>query len=412
MNDVRSHEPHQAASPPEASEQVDDRLGHRHDSVLKHVLDLGDYQRLAKPRLPRAVYGYVANGVEADVARDDNRKSFQDWRMVTRVLRNVSRRSQATELFGHRYGAPFGIAPMGASAVVAYDADNRMARAAAAANIPFVLSANSITPMEELVSNNPNAWFASYQSPEPDKVEAMVERVARAGIKVYVVTVDVPVSSNREGDKRAGYSMPLRPTPRLTWDGLTHPRWLIGAAGRTVLRRGIPVISNLEAKGGVSLLSREVATIAGHSDFTWKTAELIRKFWKGPLVIKGLLAKEDAKIARESGVDGIVVSNHGGRQLDGAVSPMDVLPEIKAESGDMAVLIDSGFRRGTDVLKALALGADFVLIGRPFLFASVVAGEAGVQHAISLLSKEIDIDQALLGLADIGDAQPDMLRKP
>jgi L-lactate dehydrogenase (cytochrome) len=411
MNDAASHERVQAASLPEASEQAYRSLGHRHERLLKRVLDLGDYQRLARPRLPRAVYGYVANGVEADVAREDNRKSFQDWRMVTRVLRDVSRRSQATELFGHRYGAPFGIAPMGAAAVVAYDADNRMARAAAAANIPFVLSANSITPIEELVRNNPNAWFASYQSPEPDKVQAMVERVARAGIKVYVVTVDVPVSSNREDDKRAGYSMPLRPTPGLTWDGLTHPRWLIGDAGRTVLRRGIPVISNLEATGGVSLLSREVATIAGHSDFTWKSAELIRKFWKGPLVIKGLLSGEDARIARESGVDGIVVSNHGGRQLDGAVSPLDVLPEIKAQSGDMAVLIDSGFRRGTDVLKALALGADFILIGRPFLFASVVAGEAGVQHAISLLSKEIDIDQALLGLADIADAGPDMLRK-
>jgi L-lactate dehydrogenase (cytochrome) len=411
MNDAPSPETDHEAGLPEASDQAYERLSHRHEGVLKRVLDLGDYQRLAKSRLPRAVYGYVANGVEADVARDDNRRSFQDWRMVTRVLRDMSKRSQATELFGHRYAAPFGIAPMGAAAVVAYDADNRMARAAAAANIPFVLSANSITPMEELVRNNPNAWFASYQSPEPDKVQAMVERVARAGVKVYVVTVDVPVSSNREDDKRAGYSMPLRPTPRLTWDGLTHPRWLIADAGRTVLRRGIPVISNLEATGGVSLLSREVATIAGHSDFTWKSAELIRKFWKGPLVIKGLLSGEDARIARESGVDGIVVSNHGGRQLDGAVSPLDVLPEIKAESGNMAVLIDSGFRRGTDVLKALALGADFILIGRPFLFASVVAGEAGVQHAISLLSKEIDIDQALLGLADIGDVTNAMLRR-
>jgi L-lactate dehydrogenase (cytochrome) len=411
MNDARSHGPHHAADPADASKQANDRLGHGHHGILKQVLDLGDYQHLSQRRLPHAVYGYVANGVEVNVARDDNRRSFQEWRMVTRVLRDMSSRSQATELFGHRYAAPFGIAPMGASAVVAYDADNRMARAAAAANIPFVLSANSITPMEEVVRNSPNAWFASYQSPEPAKVEAMVERVARAGVKVYVVTVDVPVSSNREDDKRAGYSMPLRPTPRLAWDGLTHPTWLIGAAGRTVLRRGIPVISNLEATGGVSLLSREVATIAGHSDFTWESVALIRKFWKGPLVIKGLLSREDAKIARENGVDGIVVSNHGGRQLDGAVSPMEVLPEIKAESGDMAVLIDSGFRRGTDVLKALALGADFVLIGRPFLFASVVAGEAGVQHAISLLSREIDIDQALLGIADIADVQPDMLRR-
>ena len=400
-----------ATALPERSKRASSRLRHRHARALQQVLDLTDYQRLAKPILPRAVYGYVANGVEADVARDNNRKSFEDWHMVTRVLRDVSKTSQETMLFGRRYAAPFGIAPMGASAVVSYDADNRMARAAHAAGVPFVLSANSITPMEELTRNNPNAWFAAYQSPQTDKVERMVARVAEAGVKVYVISVDVPVSSNREEDRRAGYSMPLRPTPQLSWDGLTHPRWLIGDAGRTVLRRGVPVISNLEAQGGVSLLSRKVATIAGHSDFTWKTVELVRRLWKGPLVVKGLLSKDDAKIARESGADGIVISNHGGRQLDGAVSPIEVLPEVKAESGSMAVLIDSGFRRGTDVLKALALGADFVLIGRPFLFACALAGEAGVQHAIELLSKEIETDQALLGLTQIDQVSPEMLRR-
>lgn len=381
------------------------------EGVLKRVLDLNDYQRLVRRRLPHSVYGYVANGVEADVARDNNRKSFQHWRMVTRVLRDVSDCKQDRELFGHRYSSPFGIAPMGASAVVTYDADDRLARAAADANIPFVLSANSITPMEEVTKNNPNAWFASYQSPEPAKVEAMVKRVADAGVKVYVITVDVPVSSNREEDKRAGYTMPLRPTPKLTWDGLTHPSWLVGAAGRTFLKRGVPVISNLEAHGGVGLLSKKVASIAGHSNFTWSAVELIRRLWKGPLVVKGVLSKEDARIARETGVDGIVVSNHGGRQLDGDVSPMDVLQEIKAEAGDgLKVLIDSGFRRGTDVLKALALGADFVLVGRPMLFACALKGEDGVKHAISLLSKEIETDLALLGRTDLSQVSPDMLR--
>ena len=177
-----------------------------------------------------------------------------------------------------------------------------------------------------------------------------------------------------------------------------------------MLKRGVPEIGNLEASGGVNLFSREVAGIAGHSDFTWTAVEHIRRLWKGPLVIKGLLSAEDAKIARESGADGIVVSNHGGRQLDAAVSPIEVLPEIKRESGDMAVLVDSGFRRGTDVLKALALGADFVLVGRPFLFAAVLAGQAGVEHAIALLRKEIDIDVGLLGLAQASDAGPDQLR--
>ena len=392
------------------ADHADPRLSYRQRRLLKQALNLDDFQRLAMPLLPRAVAGYVANGSEAGMALDHNRRAFQDWRMVTRVLRDVSKRSQETTVFGRRYAAPFGIAPMGAAAVAGFDGDNRMARAARRANVPFVLSANSITPMEELVRTNPGAWFAAYQSPEPQKIERMVERVAATGMEVFVLTVDVPVGSNRERDTRSGYSMPLRVTPRLGWDGLTHPRWLAGTAGRTLLRRGVPVISNVEADEPINVFSRRVERVTGYSSFSWKQVELIRKLWKGPFVVKGLLSGEDARIARETGADGIVISNHGGRQLDAAVSPMDVLPEIKSESGAMTVIIDSGFRRGTDVLKALALGADFVLIGRPFLFASVLAGEAGVRHALALLSREIDIDLALLGLRDVAEANRDILR--
>ena len=378
--------------------------------LLAQARHLADFDRLARSRLPRAVDGDVANGCEANAARDHNRQVFQDWRMIPRVLRDVSRRTQETVLFGHRHAAPFGIAPMGAAAVVGFDADNRMARAARTAGIPFVLSANSITPMEELARANPGAWFAAYQSPQTHRIEAMVSRVAATGIEVFVLTVDVPVGSNREADARSGYSMPLRPTPRLTWDGVTHPRWLVGTAARTLLRRGVPEISNVEADDRINLFSRRVARITGHSAFSWTQAALIRKLWPGRLVIKGLLSADDARLARELGADGIVVSNHGGRQLDAAVSPMQVLEEIKAESGAMTVIVDSGFRRGTDVLKALALGADFVLLGRPFLFAAALAGEQGVRHAIGLLRHEIDTDLALLGLARLDELEASMLR--
>ncbi len=398
------------AASSEHSSHAGKRLRRHHRRLLAQALKLDDFQRLCKARLPRAVYGYVANGCEDGDARDHNRAAFDHWRMITRILRDVSERSQGTTLFGRRYSSPFGIAPMGASAVVSYDADNRMARAARAADIPFVLSANSITPMEELARNNPHAWFAAYQSPELRKIEQMVERVAQAGIKVFILTVDVPVASNREDDKRAGYSMPLRPTPRLSWDGITHPRWLGGTAARTLLKRGIPHISNVEPRAGISLFSRKVTVVTGHSSFAWKQAEMIRALWKGPFVIKGVLSVQDARIARDIGADGIVVSNHGGRQLDAAVSPMQVLAEIKAECGGMVVIADSGFRRGNDVLKAFALGADFVLIGRPFLFAATLAGEPGVRHAISLLKNEIDIDLALLGLRGMGETGPEMLR--
>jgi len=377
--------------------------------LRRGVYNLDDFQRLARGRLPRAVYGYVANGSEAGNTLRHNREVFKQWRLVPRVLRDMSERSQETTIFGRSYAAPFGIAPMGSSAVISFDGDNRMARAARAANIPYVLSANSITPMEELVRSNPEAWFAAYQSAEPDKIEAMVRRVADTGIEVFGLTVDVPVGSNREADKRLGYSMPLRPTPRTSLDGLTHPRWLAWGV-RTMLRRGLPTISNVDAESQVHIFSRRIKRITGHQAFSWKQAELIRRLWKGPFVVKGILSPEDARIARESGVDGIVVSNHGGRQLDMCVSPMDVLADVKAQSGEMKILVDSGFRRGTDILQALALGADFVLIGRPFQFACAYAGERGVRHAISLLANELDIDLALLGLRSVNEAGPDMLR--
>ncbi|TLU71677.1 alpha-hydroxy acid oxidase [Lichenicoccus roseus] len=382
----------------------------RHRHLLRHVLNLEDFERMVEHRLPRAVFGYVSGGAEAGVTYQHNREVFAQWRFITRILRDVSRRSTATTLFGRTYAAPFAIAPMGASAVVGYDADNRMARAAMDANIPFILSANSITPLEELAQTNPHAWFAAYQKPAAENIQAMCERVAAAGYDVFMLTVDVPVGSNRENNIRTGYTMPLRPTPRLALDGLSHPRWLAGTGLRTVLKRGVPAISNIDPTQRPTIFSRTLGGVTGHAAFAWEQAELIRRHWKGRFVLKGILSKEDARIARESGVDGIVVSNHGGRQLDGSVSPMDVLSEIRAETGDMTVFADSGFRRGTDVLKALALGAHCVLIGRPFLFAAALAGEAGVEHAIKLLSREIDTDMALLGVSAVDQVDASVLR--
>lgn len=387
------------------------RVTSRQRRLLRQALELEDFARLVKPFLPRAVHGFVTNGADTGSVMTSNRAVFDRWRMVTRVLRDVSVRSQATTLFGHDYAAPFGIAPMGSTAVTAFDGDNRMARAAAEANVPFILSANSITPMEEVVKANPDTWFAAYQSPDHAKIERMVERVARAGIKVFVLTVDVPVSPNRPADARTGYTMPLSPNPRLALDAILHPRWLVGTGVRTLSRRGMPAISNVEANEPIGLFSRNPGRVTGYSSFTWREAELIRKLWKGPFVLKGVLAAEDVRIARQAGIDGIIVSNHGGRQLGSAVSPMDVLHEIKAESGDMTVIVDSGFRRGTDVLKARALGADFILVGRPFLFATALAGEAGLHHALSLLAREVDIGMGLMGVRTLEELGPGCLRK-
>ena len=393
-------DPGQAGDPP---------LTRRTERALQRVLSLEDFERYARRRLPRAIYAYISNGAEDMAALRGNRAQFAGHRFVTRVLRDVSQRDQGRTIFGHRWATPFAIAPMGASAVAGFDADNRMARAARRANVPFVLSANSITPLEELRRSNPDAWFAAYQSPDHDKIRRMIDRVGRAGYGVYMLTVDVAVGSNREGEKRAGYSMPLRARPRLAWDGVTHPEWLLGTAARTLATRGVPVISNIEPVGGPSILTRDVSFIGGHSSFSWREVALIRSLWPGKFVLKGILSPEDARIAREHGCDGVVVSNHGGRQLDGSASALDVLPAVKAASEGMTVIADSGFRRGTDVLKALALGADLVMVGRPFLFAAVLAGEAGVRRAMYLLAREIDTDLALLGLTEADQVTRDVL---
>lgn len=376
---------------------------------LQDVLDLDDFERAARPKLPYAVYGYVAHGAETETTLRANRAVLDAWRLVTRVLVGVSERHQDIQLFGRRYAAPFGIAPMGGSALVAYEGHTVMAKAAAEARIPFVLSANSIIPLEEVVRANPDTWFAAYQSPDRRAIEGMVERLARAGVAVLVVTADVPIGSNREADARAGFGFPIRPGLKLGWDVATHPRWVASVLARTLVKRRNPHIDNLEPWGGPGLFSREVAGIAAHEALCWRHIRLLRDLWKGKLVIKGILSPADVALARDCGADGVILSNHGGRQLDQAVSPLQVLTSAQEQASGLTVMIDSGFRRGTDVIKALALGAHAVFIGRPFLFAAAFAGQSGVAHAIKLLMREIDRDMAMLGVRDVDGIDREML---
>lgn len=377
---------------------------------LHDILDLDDFERAARPKLPHAVFGYVAHGSESETTLRANRAVFDAWRLVPRVLVGVSERRENIQLFGRQYAAPFGIAPMGGSALVAYQGHTVMAKAAADARIPFILSANSIIPLEEVMRANPNTWFAAYQSPDRGAIEGMVERVTRAGVGGLVITADVPIGSNREADARAGFGFPIRPNLKLSWDVAKHPRWLASVLTRTLMRRGNPHIANLEPWGGPGLFSREVAGIAAHERLSWEHIQMVRELWKGPLVIKGILSPDDVTRASDHGADGVILSNHGGRQLDQAVSPMQVLTGAVERANGMTVMIDSGFRRGTDVIKALALGAHAVFVGRPFLFAAACAGKRGVAHAIALLTREIDRDMAMLGVRNINELGPQALQ--
>jgi L-lactate dehydrogenase (cytochrome) len=380
--------------------------------ALRRYLSLDDFEATARRRLPKFLYGYIAGAAETDAALRDNRRAFDEYGFVPRVLNDVSGREQTTKLFGRTYSSPFGIPPMGSAALCAYRGDIVLTRAAAAMNVPMILSASSLITLEDVQRENPSAWYQAYLAGDAARIEPLVDRVAAAGYDTFVVTADVPVAPNRENNIRNGFQVPLAITPRVAWDTLTHPDWLLGTWARTVVNHGMPHFENMDAVRGPPALSKNLMRNIGKRDqLAWKHVELIRRRWKGKLVVKGLISPADARIARESGVDGVIVSNHGGRQLDCTVSSLRTLPEISGQANGMTVMLDGGIRRGTDVLKALALGAHFVFIGRPLLFAAVAAGEAGVRRALTLLRDEIDRDMALLGIRSIGEVSSDLVRR-
>jgi L-lactate dehydrogenase (cytochrome) len=377
---------------------------------LRRILSLDDFEQAARRHLPRPVFGYVAGAAETDWSFRDNRAAFAEYGFLPRMLIDVSKRSQQITLFGRTYASPFGIAPIGICALYAYRGDVVLARAAAQANIPMAMSGSSLIRLEEVAAQAPGAWFQAYLPGDVAQITPLIERVAGAGFDTLVVTVDSQVAGNRENNVRAGFSTPLRPTVRLAWDGVTHPRWLAGTFLRTCLRHGMPHFENNFAARGAPILSPNV--LRDYSDrghLHWDHWRMVRAMWKGTLVIKGVLDPRDAVRARDLGADGIIVSNHGGRQLDGAVAAFRALPAIVDACPDLPVMIDGGIRRGTDVLKALALGARCVFLGRPFGFAASIGGEAGVLHAISLLAAEIDRDMAMLGITRLAKLDPSWL---
>jgi L-lactate dehydrogenase (cytochrome) len=367
-------------------------------------LCLDDFEQAAAAHLPRPLFGYIAGAAETNLSLRSNRDSFAHYRFVPRVLVDISQRSTQRSLFGHTYDAPFGIAPLGLSALTAYRGDIVLARAAAGANVPMIMSGSSLIRLEEVAAASPRSWFQAYLPGDEPGIAALVARVARAGFSTLVVTVDTPVAANRENNVRTGFSTPLRPSVRLAWEGITHPRWSLGTFARTLLHHGMPHFENNHATRGAPILSPHVERdFSDRGHLNWRHFAFIRRQWNGRLVIKGVLNVHDARIARDSGADAIIVSNHGGRQLDGAVSPLHVLPKVVAACPDLPILLDGGIRRGSDVLKALALGACFVFAGRPFAYAAALGGEAGVAHAIGLLASEVSRDMAMLGVTSLDD---------
>jgi L-lactate dehydrogenase (cytochrome) len=338
----------------------------------------------------------------------DNRKAFEDWHLVPRLLVGVAGRSQKTELFGETYDSPFGVAPMGMESLVGYRGDLVIAQACAANNIPFIQSGASLIRLEDIRAACETAWFQAYLPVEFSDLKNLMTRVRDAGFRTLVITVDLTAGSNRENTARAGFSAPFRPTLRMFLDGATHPRWSFGNFLRTIAHHGMPHFENLDGGRGAAIVSRSATRNTNRSGHSWETLRRIRDDWKGNLVVKGLLDPRDVRIAVENGADGIIVSTHGGRQIDGVIPAIHALPGCVAAAGSVPVMIDSGIRRGSDIIKSFALGAKFAFVGRPFNYAAIL-GEAGVNHAIGLLRAEVSRDTGNMGINSIAEITRDRI---
>ena len=378
---------------------------------MKRIFSLNDFEQPAKRKLPRQLFSYIYNGADEECTLKGNRKAFDRYAFVPRLLNDVSKREQSINLFGQQYDSPFGISPVGLSAMWSYRGDVVLAQAAQHNIIPAVMSGASLIPMETVAKAAPNTWFQAYMPGDPARVEALISRIANAGFKTLVITVDLPVQVNPENYMRNGFSTPLRPSARLAWDGISHPRWLFGTFLRTLATHGMPHFENWRAERGAPILSATVQRdFQARDHLNWSHLQRVRELWKGPLVVKGILSANDAAIATGSGVDGLIISNHGGRQVDCAISPLEVLPEIVNVAGGATIMMDSGIRRGSDALKALALGAKCVFLGRPFNYAATIGGQEGVNHAIQILRSEIHRNMALLGINHLSELDSSIVR--
>ena len=356
--------------------------------------NIDDLRAAARRRLPRVVFDYLEGGAEDHVSARANRESFESLGFAPRTLVDVSQRSLQTEAFGVRFDAPFGISPIGAAGLLWHDAEIALARAARAASVPFMLSTHSFVPLERVAweAGGP-PWFQLYMPKDRDAAAAMLKRALDTGCETLVLTTDVPVGGNREYNERNGFGVPLRLGVRAIADVLAHPAWLTGVYFRSLYGRALPHWGDRRDR-------------ADWQDFAW-----LRKQWPRKLVVKGILGVDDARLAVEHGADGICISNHGGRQLDGAPAPLAVLPEIAAAVGaHTTVMIDGGVRRGADIVKALALGADLVFVGRAALYGVAAAGEPGARRALQILKSETERVMALLGCSSVEELGPQFLR--
>ncbi|MDN4574102.1 mandelate dehydrogenase [Pandoraea cepalis] len=365
---------------------------------MTNLVNVDDYRELARARLPKMVFDYLEGGAETESGLRHNRDVFGRVRFAPKRLVDVSRRSIETSLFGRPMRAPLLIAPTGLNGVLWPQGDIELAKAAERFGIPFILSTASNSSIEQVAEKaGGDLWFQLYIV-HRRLAEAMVKRALDAGYSTLVLTVDVGVNGKRERDMKNNFGVPVRYTPRTLLDGALHPRWSLD-----LLRHGVPQLANFASADAndtevqAALMSRQM-----DASFAWDDLARIRDLWPHRLLVKGLSRPSDAKRCIDMGIDGVILSNHGGRQLDGAVAPFESLPATR-NAIDAPILIDSGIRRGADVVKAVASGATAVLLGRATLYGLASRGGAGVDAVLDLFRDEIDRTLAQIGCASMAE---------
>ncbi len=372
----------------------------------QNIFDLRD---MAKRRLPKWLFEFVDRGTEEEVALRNNREAFERIQFRPRMLVDVSNRKLDTTLFGKQHKMPIGIAPTGAAGMMWYKGELELARAARDAGVPFSLATGSITSMEEIAGDvGGTLWMQLYMWADRKLSHQLVRRASAAGFEALLVTVDGAVAGNREYNRRNGFSVPFSYNSKNTVDVISHPRWMLGVLARYIANGGMPERVNFpdELKGKITTAyggNKETRS----DSLNWDDLKALRDIWPGKLLVKGLLHPDDCEKSVEYGADGVIVSNHGGRNCDAAPAPIEVLPDIvKAVGHKTTIVFDSGVRRGSDVVKAIALGAQFVLIGRSTLYGTAAAGYDGAKRALDIYRGEISRGIANVSCNTIAEIGP------
>ena len=372
--------------------------------TLDRCYSIADLRTAASKRLPKGIFEYIDRGTEDGVALAENRAGFERLKLVPRFMVDLTNRDMGTTLFGQRSELPFGIAPTAVAGLLWHQGELELARAAADAGIPFTLATGSLTSMETIATAGGRRWFQLYFWDEPELSYELVRRARELEFETLVVTIDSALGRLREHNERNGFTFPFKPNRRALVDMTVHPRWLTTVLFRTMLDSGMPKNENYPPHYQRMVTLKGTPKPKFDKAMTWNDIARLREMWPGNFVVKSVLNPADARLAVEHGADGIVVSNHGGRGMDASISTIEALPAIAAEVGnETTVMLDSGIRRGSDIVKALALGADFVLLGRATLYGIATAGQAGAAKAISILATEFEKTMGSLGRRTVAE---------